>query len=165
MRPILSSFLASLIAIFLFAAPASAQVIDRLTADNVGAALNAAGYRYVEATDNRGFPMLRVDGTAIGANNFNVMFYACNAGMECEDITLWSWYSVNGPVDNDFLHVWNDVFRQARNWSRGYVDEDGDPVLIMNINAFGGLGADNLQVLVNTYVAEAQDFRNFIGAQ
>ncbi len=155
----------SLLSIFLITAPASAQVIDRLTVENVGAALNAAGYRYVEAADNRGNPLLRVDGTSLGANNFNVMFYACDGDLGCEDITLWSWYSVNGPVDNEFLHVWNDVFRQARNWSRAYVDEDGDPVLTMNINATGGLGSYNLQIMINTYVAEAQIFRGFIGAQ
>ena len=162
MRMILTSFVAAL----LIALPAEAQTIHKLTVQNVGAALTTVGFRYVETTDNRGFPLMRVEtGSTIAAQNLNVLFYGCNGLGECEDITLWSWYTTRGPVDDEFVHVWNDVFRQARNWSRAYVDEDGDVVLAMHINATGGIGPDALQILVNTYLAEAADFGTFIGAQ
>ncbi len=174
MRMILTGLFAAL----LFALPAQAQsraqiqaqgqaqMIDKLTAQNVGAALNAAGFRYVTEQDARGYPLLNVEpGSAIAAQNLNVYFFGCSDSGECEDITLWSWYSTPDPVSAEPIHIWNDISRQARNWSRAYIDQDGDAVLVMHINATGGIGIEAVQILVNTYLAEAEDFSTFVGAQ
>jgi len=155
--------LSSLVAFFLIATPASAQMIEKLTAENVGATLTNVGLRYIASTDNRGHPVLQVDGTPFGAVGFNVLFYSCDDNGQCDDITLWSWYNADRLTMDQSMHIWNDVLRESRNWSRAYVDQDGDPVLAMNINATGGIGSHNLQIMVNTYITEAQEYRSLVG--
>jgi len=158
MRIILSILVAALFG----ALPAQAQVIEKLTVENIGATLVDNDLRFVETTDNRGFPLIQIEteGT-FTARNINIFFYGCDA-TGCEDITLYSWYEAPRPVSSQTIYEWNDIFRQARNWSRAYVDEEGDPTLVMNINATGGIGPDALQILVNTYLLESLDFAQFI---
>ncbi len=147
----------------LLVSSASAQMIDKLTVENVGAAINAAGFRYVETRDNRGYPLLQIEiGDEIDAVNVNVLFYGCAANDQCEDITLFGYFEPPRPLPASAYHVWNDVFRQARNWTRAYADEEGDTILVMNINATGGLGSDALTILLSSYLIEARDFGLYI---
>lgn len=153
--------LTSLIAALLFALPAQAQMIEKLTVANVSATLDELGLQYAETTDNRGFPLIQIardqPGGTFAARNINIFFYGCGA-TGCEDITLYSWYQPRTRPSSATLNQWNDIFQHTRNWSRAYIDEEGDPVLIMNINATGGIGIEALQILVNTYLVECEDF-------
>lgn len=157
-------FLTSLIAALFLALPAKAQMIEKLTVDNVSNTLTELNLRFVETQDNRGYPLIQVvtEGT-FAARNINIFFYGCDSS-GCEDITLYSWYEPPARVGPDTIYEWNDIFRRSRNWSRAYIDEEGDPILTMNVNATGGIGADALQILVNTYLIECQDFAIQIGA-
>lgn len=155
--------LIALAATLLLTVSAHAQSITKLTPDNVGATLAANGMRYVESSDNRGYPLLQVETAGFRAENINVFFYGCSS-LGCEDITLYSWYRPAGTVTQQQINSWNDIFQSTRNWSRAYIDEEGDVVLTMNINATGGIGADALQILVNTYLVEAQDFGLLLGS-
>lgn len=156
-------FLLAVLFTALLAGSASAQTINKLTVGNVGAAINAAGFQYVETRDNRGFPLLQIDiGDSIDAVNVNVLFYGCNPSDECEDVTLFGYFEPPRALPAEAYHVWNDNFRQARNWSRAYRDDEGDTILTMNINATGGLGLEALQILLNSYLIEARDFGLYI---
>jgi len=155
--------LINLIATLFLAVSAQAQMIDKLTVDNVGAALDALGLQYAQNTDNRGFPLIQVareqSGGTFAARNINIFFYGCDAS-GCEDITLYSWYQPRTRPTSTVLNEWNDIFQHTRNWSRAYIDEEGDPVLTMNVNATGGIGTEALHILINTYLVECQDFAN-----
>jgi len=154
-----------LIAIFLTATSASAQMIDKLTAEQVGTALAANGLQYIETPDNRGFPRLQVNTTGtMNANGLSIIFYGCVDGA-CEDLTLWAWYETEYRVPNAQIDLWNDFSRDTRNWARAYIDSDGDAALTMNINATGGIGSDAVQILINSYLLEAQAFGEFIGTE
>jgi len=159
-------FLSILVATFLFAAPASAQSIERLDAQNVGGVLAYFGLAYGETTDNRGFPLIQIgrsqDDGAFAATTTNIFFYGCEAG-SCKDITLYSWYEPPLRTSSDQIHAWNDIHRQARNWTHAYIDEEGDTILVMNINAEGGIGEDALRALIFSFLLEAQDFGDYIG--
>lgn len=164
MRFYLSIFVAALI----FAAPAKAQMVDRFDAESVGAVITALGLTYGETTDNRGFPLLQIqreqDQGNFAATTTNILFYGCEAD-GCKDITLYSWYQPPSRVGADAVHEWNDIFRQTRNWSRAYIDEEGDPTLVMNINAEGGIGQRAFEILLFSYLQEAQDFGRTVGIE
>lgn len=140
------------------AAPALASsngLIEKLTPENVGAALDALGLPYSVEPDPRGYPMILVNPKPFPVQQFNIMFFACDTvSVECEDVTLWAWYDVGGRVSPDVINIWNDPFQGARRWSTGYLDQEDDPALIMNINATGGIGERALQILVNTYIED-----------
>ncbi len=149
----------------LLATSANAQSITKLTAENVGATFATNGFRFLESADNRGYPLIQVEtGGLIHAENINVFFYGC-VPEGCEDITLYSWYEPATPVTAAQINTWNDIFQSTRNWSRAYIDDEGDVILVMNINATGGIGPDALQILINTYLVEAQDFGVWVGAE
>lgn len=156
--------ISALTALFLLTAPASAQMVTKLTPENVGATFETNGIRFVETSNNAGNPLLQVEviPQLSAASGINVFFYECGAS-GCEDITLYAWFETGARVPAQQIDTWNDVFQVSRNWSRAYVDEDGDAVLTMNINATGGIGTDALQILVNTYLVEVRDFGAFIG--
>jgi len=157
-------FISSLFAILLLAGPASAQMITKLTPENIGATFSANGIRWVESANSAGSPVLQVEviDQLQAAETINVFFYGCGAS-GCEDITLYAWFDTPARLPAQQVDIWNDIFQMNRNWSHAYVDEDGDAVLVMNVNATGGIGLDALQILVNTYLVEVRDFGEYIG--
>jgi hypothetical protein len=139
-------------------------MIEKFTPENVGATLEGIGVAYSIETDPRGFPMLIVDARRLPVQQFNIMFFSCDkVSSECDDIALWAWYDM-GPVSEKAIFAWNDPF-QGRRWSTGYIDQDDDPALVMNINATGGIGERALQILVNTYVEDLFAFRDLLKDQ
>jgi|GEM_PF-1689122 len=162
MRYILASLLAALV----FAMPANAQTLDRFDADNVGAILSSYGLAFGVTEDNRGFPAIQIartqEGGTFAATTTNILFYGCDAS-GCKDITLHSWFEPPTRVSSLTVNEWNDIFRQSRNWSRAFLDEEGEPMLTQNINAEGSIGAEAVAILIFSYLQEAQDFGQLIG--
>jgi hypothetical protein len=144
---------------------ANSAMIEKLTPDIVSTALDSIGLTYKAGTDPRGFPMIMVDNRRLPVAQFNVLFFGCNARSECEDITLWSWYDLDKPVSEKAIFAWNNPFGKSRRWTTGYLDEQNDPALVLNINATGGIGEEALQILVNTYIEDLFDFKDAITSE
>jgi hypothetical protein len=145
--------------------PAAARhgdMIEKITPDIVTAALDTVGLTYKVETDPRGFPMVMVDQRRLPVAQFNILFFGCNAQSECEDITLWSWYDLGHSVSDKAIFAWNNPFGKSRRWTTGYLDEQNDPALVLNINATGGIGEEALQILLNTYIEDLFDFKEAI---
>jgi hypothetical protein len=143
-------------------AAARGGMIEKLTPNIVSAALDTIGLSYKLETDPRGFPMLMVDQRRLPVAQFNILFFGCDAKGECEDISLWSWYDLDRAVSEKAIFAWNNPFGKSRRWTTGYLDEQNDPALVLNINATGGLGEEALQILVNTYIEDLFDFKEAI---
>lgn len=144
------------------AAARSGGMIEKITPEIVSAALDTVGLTYKLQTDPRGFPMIMVDQRRLPVAQFNVLFFGCNAQSQCEDISLWSWYDLKQSVSDKAIFAWNNPLGKSRRWSTGYLDEQNDPALVLNINATGGIGEEALQILVNTYVEDLFDFKDAI---
>ena len=130
-------------------------MLHQIAPQDVTAALDEIGMGYSVELDPRGFPMVQVDVSVMPAQQFNILFFACDElSGACEDITLWSWYDASGLDVQGAINAWNDPFQGMRRWSTGYLDDENDPALILNVNATGGLGAQNLQLMLNTYVED-----------
>jgi hypothetical protein len=144
---------------------ANSGMIEKITPDNVTSTLDTIGLTYKAGTDPRGYPMIVVDNRRLPVAQFNVLFFGCNAKAECEDITLWSWYDLDQPVSDKAIFAWNNPFGKTRRWTTGYLDEQNDPALVLNINATGGIGEEALQILVNTYIEDLFDFKDAITSE
>lgn len=141
------------------ATPAFAQqTITKLTVAEVGAAVQAAGHSYQASTAEDGTPILQIDTAGSKAQQLEVAFFECDAKGACEDIMIWSWYSVPG-LTVDKINSWN----QNGRWTRAYIDGDKDPRLEMDINATGGIGVEALNILVNTFFSMDTEFSTSLG--
>lgn len=145
----------------LFAAPAAAETLTSLTAEQIGAVLASEGAVHEVGVDSVGDPMIQVTtGSVLPGQGMRVIFYDCSDAGACEDITLWSWFSVPDGVNYTALNAYN----RDNRWVRAYVDADGDAVLEMDINATGGIGPDALRILIRTYFRAMRSFSAAIGA-
>lgn len=143
----------------------SDKVVEKLTPAIVSETLDALSIKYEIQTDPRGYPMIAVETAPFPVRQFNILFFSCDGvESECDDIALWAWYDIGGDVSEKAIFAWNDPF-QGRRWSTAYLDKDSDPALVMNINATGGLGERNLQILVNTFVEDMFAFHDLLKEQ
>jgi hypothetical protein len=137
-------------------------IMDHFGPQDVATAFDALGLPYSIETDPRGYPMIVVDPRPFPVQQFNVLFFGCGSvDAKCEDISLWSWYDMKGAASQKAISAWNNPFKERR-WSTAYLDDDGDPSLVLNINATGGIGERALQILVNTYLEDVFAFHDMI---
>lgn len=149
----------ALVAVAAAATPAFAQqALTKLTVEEVGAAVEAAGHSYQASTAEDGTPVIQIDAPSSKAQQIEVAFFECDAKGGCEDIMIWSWYSVPG-LTVDKINSWN----QNGRWTRAYIDGDKDPRLEMDINATGGIGTEALDILVNTFFRQDAEFATALG--
>ena len=89
-----------------------------------------------------------------GATDLRLEFL-CNDFTEKRlDLVATATYATKKPMSLKAINAWNQEYR----WSRAYLDEKNQAVLQMDMNAEGGLGKDNLQILLNTFISIAEDF-------
>jgi hypothetical protein len=148
----------ALVAVAAAGTPAVAQTLTKLTVEDVGAAVQAAGHTYQTSTAEDGTPIIEIDTSGSKAQQLEVAFFECDQKGACEDVMVWSWYSVPG-LTVDKINSWN----QNGRWTRAYIDSDKDPRLEMDINATGGIGTDALAILVNTFFNQDGEFSKHLG--
>ncbi len=86
--------------------------------------------------DNVGEPMIkgRMNGTA-----YTVFFHNCDdGGVNCNVIRFYNYWSQDVSISD--VHNWNE----EQLFSKCYIDKDGDVVLEMTANLFGGVSQQNL---------------------
>ena len=136
--------------------------LDTVQAEDVTDALQANGFRTEVSRDDAGDPVVTVTlaPQRYGTRQARIEFYGCAAG-GCEDILLHATVRPARPVALKTVNDWNSRSR----WVRAYLDEDRQPVLEMDINAYGGIGEDALESLLMTYFAQLADFAQELGVE
>jgi hypothetical protein len=141
MRPVLAAVLCAGLA-----APAAAQ--DRQAAPPAEALLTAAdpapilaiarGWGWAElATDSAGDPMIR--GRRAG-QAYWVYFYDCTASRDCLNIQFRTIFPLPAGVSANAINRWNGETR----FGKAYIDDEGDLVVKLDVNLWGGVSAANL---------------------
>lgn len=117
-------------------APASAQALIDATRPNEVLAI----------AQNYGSGQLDVDGVGdpmiIGEMEdvtYTVVFYGCQNNVNCTSLLFRAGFSKPGFSTGD-MNVWN----AERLFGRAYIDNEGDPIIEMTVNLFGGVSAQNL---------------------
>ena len=136
------------------AAPAAvAGVMQDFNLDDVANMLDDMGYS-VTRSDGTDGPVLVLNPGTTGASDLRLEFLCNDFTEKCLDLVATATYATKKPMTLKAINAWNQEYR----WSRAYLDEKNQAVLQMDMNAEGGLGKDNLQILLNTFISIAEDF-------
>jgi uncharacterized protein YdgA (DUF945 family) len=134
--------------------PDEAAAIRHLDPSVLASILTAADFSFEEAKDEQGDPLLRVSPGDSGAAKIEMLFVGCGTDPSCQDVLLRATYSPNKPVALKVANDWN-----LRNrWARAYVNDKKEAVIEMDISAYGGIGRDAVEGMVNTFFKIVRDF-------
>ena len=135
-------------------APDEAAVTRHLDPSVLASLLSAADFTFEELKDEQGDPMLKVSPGDSGAAKIEMLFVGCGSDPTCEDVLLRATYSPNQAVALSVANDWN-----LRNrWARAYVNDKREAVIEMDISAYGGIGRDAVEGMVNTFFKIVRDF-------
>ncbi len=135
------------------AAAPVAGVMQDFNLEDVANMLDDMGYT-VTRTDGTDGPVLVLNPGTTGATDLRLEFLCNDFTEKCLDLVATATYATKKPMSLKAINAWNQEYR----WSRAYLDDKNQAVLQMDMNAEGGLGKDNLQILLNTFISIAEDF-------
>ncbi|MEL6978287.1 MAG: YbjN domain-containing protein [Pseudomonadota bacterium] len=114
----------------------------------------ASGFGAAElATSNDGDPLIR--GRMSGVR-YIVLFYGCTDGVNCRTIQFYT--AFQKQVTDEKMNDWN----RTKRFGRAYRDNEGDAVIEMDVNLFGGVTKKNLDDTFDYYRLVLDEFTSFI---
>ncbi len=134
--------------------PDEAAASRHLDPSVLASILTAADFTFEEVKDEQGDPLLKVSPGDSGAAKIDMLFVGCGTDPTCEDVLLRATYSPNKPIALKVANDWNHRNR----WARAYVNEKREAVIEMDISAYGGIGRDAVEGMVNTFFKIVRDF-------
>ena len=96
----------------------------------------------------------------IDDNRYNVFFYGCDGNNEnCRSIQFFAgWTDVDMSLDA--FNEWN----KGKRWFRAYQDDDGDSVIEMDVNLFGGVSFANADDTFDWWRIGVKEFLDYARA-
>ncbi|MGV2864211.1 DUF945 family protein [Achromobacter sp. AGC39] len=128
-------------------------VMQDFSLDTVSALLDDMGITANKQDGDEG-PVLILDPGTTGASDLRLEFLCNDFTEKCLDLVMTATYKTKKPMSLKTINSWNQEYR----WTRAYLDNKNQAVLQMDMNAEGGIGKDNLQILLNTFISIAEDF-------
>ncbi|MNV22852.1 hypothetical protein D3C71_1138450 [compost metagenome] len=128
-------------------------VMQDFDLDTVSSMLDDMGYTVKKSDGDEG-PVLVLDTGTTGASDLRLEFLCNDFTEKCLDLVMTATYKTKKPMPLKAINSWNQEYR----WTRAYLDDKNQAVLQMDMNAEGGIGKDNLQILLNTFISIAEDF-------
>lgn len=141
------------------AASSSADVVNEFDVDMVVGMLEDMGYSARKSDGDEG-PVLILDASNSGATDLRLEFLCNDFSEKCYDLVATATYAGKKPATLKTINAWNQQYR----WTRAYLDDKNQAVLQMDMNAEGGIGKKNLQILLNTYFDITEEFATAITA-
>lgn len=140
-----------------WAVPAQAQMVRAQDPGSVVSALQDGGYSAKLGTDNVGDPMIT---SSVGGTSFQIYFYNCTDNRDCATVQFHSGYDLSSSPTLESMNEWN----KSKRFGRGYLDDEGDPILEMDIDLDDGgvsplLFIDNIEF----WTSVLSDFEKLIG--
>lgn len=128
-------------------------VMQDFSLDTVSSLLDDMGITANKLDGDEG-PVLLLDAGNTGASELRLEFLCNDFTEKCLDLVMTATYQTKKPMPLKAINSWNQEYR----WTRAYLDDKNQAVLQMDMNAEGGIGKDNLQILLNTFISIAEDF-------
>jgi hypothetical protein len=150
----------ALVAAAVMAAPLPAAAASMVTAtdpQSLVKAMQAAGYQANLTTDKQGDP--KID-TGVSGTRFAIYFYGCKDNKNCRTVTFSTGYNLDNSATLEQINEWN----QAQRFGRAYIDDEGDPILEMDLDLEDGgvtpaLFIDNIEY----WESALENFEKHIG--
>ena len=134
-------------------------VMQDFDLDTISSLLDDMGITANKHDGNEG-PVLLLDADNTGASELRLEFLCNDFTEKCLDLVMTATYKTKKPMPLKAINSWNQEYR----WTRAYLDDKNQAVLQMDMNAEGGIGKDNLQILLNTFISIAEDFNTAVQA-
>ena len=121
----------------------------------VGNLVSSVGYSYrLEAPENDA-PSLIIDATEEGVQDAIIRFNDCSSASSCTEMQMYASVATPQQVPMSVLNAWNQEHRGAR----AYWDTTNNvAVLEMNVSALGGIGQNNVEYAVDTFLGSLTGF-------
>lgn len=113
-------------------AASAGGVFTSVSGGEVQTILQNAGYRAELGVDNVGDPMIS---SSAGGLGYTLYFYECSGEKRCDSLVFWAGFAMDDKPSLDTINQWN----QTKRFSRAYLDEEGDPILEMDLLVDGGI--------------------------
>lgn len=139
------------------AAPAKGGAGALIDGTDVDAIL-AVAKTYGEATaskDSHGDPTLKLKSKG---NGWAIYFYGCDKGASCSSIQFYYGLSTTTKPTPAQINEWN----QTKRWARAYIDKDGDPNIVQDVNLSAGVARANLDASIARWTDTIVDFKAFL---
>jgi uncharacterized protein YdgA (DUF945 family) len=134
--------------------PDEAAATRHLDPSVLASILTAADFSFEEIKDEQGDPLLKVAPGDSGAAKIDMLFVGCGSDPSCEDVLLRATYSADKPEALKVANDWN----LRKRWARAYINDKREAVIEMDISAYGGIGRDAVEGMVNTFFKIVRDF-------
>lgn len=125
----------------------SGQVLFTVTPQVIGTILTRHGIEHQTVLDADGDPMIRGTNDSQSWTGMFVVFWDCN-NSGCQRFRLNAWHTLGHTIHHDFTNEFNEQIM----WVRGYVDQDGDFMIEMDVNVGQGLGFEGLEYLFSQFI-------------
>ena len=132
---------------------------ETATGNEIVTFLQDRGYRAQLDADSQGDPRVASNTQGVG---FIVDFYECDRESPRRCGSLQFLASFNLPDEGlsaATINAWNAQFR----FGQAAVDEEGDPILRLDVELDGGISVDNLQEWLNRWETSLSSFLEHIG--
>jgi hypothetical protein len=146
--PILAALLAPMPA-------AAAGLIDATNPERIALRMIALGYPAAMDIDGAGDPLIR--SSAAGAN-FTVFFYGCTNGANCLAVQFQAGFNLPTPTNAAKMNGWN----RAHRFGAAYIDDEGDPMLQMDVTLDGGVSEANFDDAIDWWKVVLTEFQEYI---
>lgn len=94
----------------------------------------------------------------VGDRPYFVYFYGCKAGRDCTNLMFSARWESDHFTDQS-MGDWN----RAKRFGKAYLDAEGNPVLELNVNLFGGVSRANLDDTFDWWRLIMTEFAEFYG--
>lgn len=137
------------------ASPVAAEPsVTKVSPELIGSVLSDLGVQYELKKLDNGDPRLVINTGALAAKGMQIDFWDCTPSNECEDMTIRAWFAAKPPATLANVNAWN----RDKRFTRAYIDSDNEANLEMDINATGGVGMGNIQIMMKSYFQWVSEF-------
>jgi len=138
-------------------APAFAadRIVDVSSVDGVAALMREAGYKAEIKVSKDGAPYIE---SAIGGNDFQILFYGCKNKIGCDSFDFYSWFKKEPFFSTDMANEWNANNR----FLKVAIDSDGDLSEYAYISTIGKMTYDNFKDYIDWYASMDSELNSFI---
>lgn len=138
------------------ATPAQAQLVSGRDPAAIMAIVESQGWPATLVTKEGDDPYIESNR---GALKFLILFMNCDEGKNCRTLQYYMGFTDAEGVTTDQLNQWN----KEKRFARAYRDDEGDPVLEMDVDLdFAGIPRANVVETFNTWAALMDAFRDFV---
>ncbi|PQM29454.1 YbjN domain-containing protein [Sphingopyxis lindanitolerans] len=143
-------------ALALSATPAQAELVNAKNPATIKAIIESQGWPATLVTKADADPYIESNRNGI---KFLVIFMNCEDHQNCKTMQYYMGFSDAKDVSLDRFNQWN----REKRFARGYKDDEGDPVLEMDVDVdFAGIPRENVADSFNTWASLMDSYREFI---